>query len=159
MKKYDLECLFSDIEALLVQNLNTKITAINAEKNDGITLKSVDNAAYFLQELNGKQINFNPFILYGLETSNSESIRGHSIEDVTISVIIVIEDQGEDTKISPRMLRYRRCLKEVFEDNFQIISNSNTIKIQSLVPVAFQTLNSSESYRAVGVNIKTVIDS
>ena len=156
-KKYDLESLFGDIESLLNTNLNAKITAINAEKSDAVVLKSVGAAAYFLQEINGKQINFNPFILYGLEASTSQSVHGHSVEEVIISVIIVLSDQGEDIAISNRMLRYRRCLKEVFEDNFQLISNSNMIKIQSLVPVSFQGLNSSESYRAVGVNIKTSI--
>lgn len=157
--KYDLELLCSDLESLLISNLNTKIGVVNTEKNDTITLKTVDDSAYFFQELNGKQVNYNPFVLYGIEGSTSLAERGGTIEMVTISVIIVIEDDGQDIAIMKRMLRYRRCLKEIIQDNFLLATNSNSLKIQSLVPVAFQGINSSENYRAVGINIMSTIDS
>lgn len=159
MTKYDVELLLADIEALMVSNLNAKITLLNTEKSDTITLDLINTSAYFLQELNGKQINYNPFILYGIESSQPMSQQGGSLELVTISVVIVIEDEGEDTAITKRMLRYRRCLKEVFEETFHLATNSRILQIQSLVPVAFQGLNSSANYRAVGVNIKSSVDS
>ncbi len=159
MAKYDLERLYFDIQTLLANNLNTKLTAINTEKSDTITLKSVDSNAYFLQQLNGKQINYNPFILYGEEKIDSQPLKGASIEQVVVSVILVIEDEGEDTgnMMPQRMLRYRRALKEVFQDNFQLIENAAILKIQSLGAVAFEGLNSEASYRAIGVNLTTAL--
>ena len=54
---YDLELLMDDVKSILKSNLNTKISAINTEKSDSTTLLTVDNDAYFLQDLDHRSVN------------------------------------------------------------------------------------------------------
>jgi hypothetical protein len=156
MSKYDVETLLFDVQALLSANLNTKIAAINTEKGDSITLKNVDSSAYFLQELNGPPVNLNPFILYGEEKIDAQYQTGNHSKVVTISVVIVVVDEGEDGKdvITKRMLRYRRALEEVIEDSFQLVGNANILMVQSLPAYGFK-IDEGNSYRAIGINIVT----
>lgn len=149
---YDVERLLSDIQSLYSSNLNTKIGAINTEKNDSISLKTVDSNAYFT-DLNGKQVNYNPFVLYSIENITAKSQNGMTIKDVLVSVVLVVEDQGEDVSIYNRMLRYGRALEEVAQDSFTLIENAVKLEVHALPPVYFQAVNSTEFYRAVGVQI------
>lgn len=155
-QKYDIEKLLTDIQALYAANLNTKIAAINSEKSDSITLATVSSSAYFT-DLMAAQINYDPFILYSVENVASKPQYGMSIEDVTVSVVLVFEDTGQDTSIYNRMLRYGRALKEVIEDNFTLAENAVKLEVQSLLPVYFKAVDSQEFYRAVGVNITASI--
>ncbi len=65
---YDLENLLDDVKGIMTTNLNTKISAINSEKGDSTTLLTVDNSAYFLQELDNTSVNYNPFVFYILKS-------------------------------------------------------------------------------------------
>jgi len=159
MAKYDIESFLADIETLLKAHLNTAISALNTEKNDSITLASVDSAAYFLQSLNGPVANFDPYILYGVTDIKSASAESASVSDLTVQVIIVQSDNGQDENISKRMYRYGRVLQETFEDHFQENSLSIKMKIQSLVPISYEQLNSSFRSRAVGVSIQAFLPS
>jgi hypothetical protein len=152
-RKYDVEVFLSDIETLLKANLNTKLGSIDTEKNDGITLKTIVSDAYFFQELNSKVANYNPFILYGVEGLGTKALEGFAVQEVTVSIVIVVSDDGDDLNIAKRMLRYSRAIQEVFEENFCLTENAVKLVIQNLMPVEFNMLNSSESYRAVGVNL------
>jgi hypothetical protein len=151
--KYDIESLLFDIESVLSSKLNAKLSQISADKSDGITLRPVDNRAYFLQELNSRSANFNPFILYGVTSIESRPHLAGSAAILTVSVTLVLADHGNDTSIVKRMLRYSRALKETIQENFLLQKNSVNMEVHSLIPVEFQKLNSSENYRAVGIDI------
>lgn len=157
MARYDIETFLDEIEAALKANLNTKITALNTEKAGAPVLATISNDAYFLQELNGKTINHDPFILYGIEDIIAESRGPSSLQRVVVSVIIVVADEGTDVAIGKRIMRYARALKETLQDNWTLSSAGHKIDIRSLVPQSFPRLNSSEFYRAVGVEIETSI--
>jgi hypothetical protein len=159
MAKYDLERLLADIEALMVANLNTKLAAINTEKNDAITLKEVSSDAYFFQGMNSKQANYNPFVIYSIEDIQSSAMEGLTIQSAVIQIALVLEDKGEDTgpNVMKRMLRYQRALEEIFEENFQLIENGVKLKVQSLMPGLFALEDSSEFYRVVGINLSASI--
>jgi hypothetical protein len=152
-RTYDVEVFLSNIETILKNNLNSKLASIDTEKNDGITLKTLVSDAYFFQELNSKVANYNPFLLYGVEDLGTKAVEGFSVQEVTVSIVIVVTDDGEDQNIAKRMLRYSRALQEVFEENFCLVENSVKLIIQNLMPVEFNMLNSSDSYRAVGINL------
>jgi hypothetical protein len=156
-QKYDVEVFLSDIETTLKNNLNTKLGEIDTEQADGITLKTLVSDAYFFQELNSKVANYNPFCLYGVEDLGAASIEGYSAREVTVSVVIVVTDDGEDRNYAKRMFRYSRALQEIFEENFCLTENAVKLTIQNLMPVEFNMLNSSDSYRAVGINLKASI--
>jgi hypothetical protein len=153
MTKYDLEDLCADIATVLQTNLNSKLSEIDSEKNDGIVLKQVTGDAYFFQELNNKVANFDPFVLYGVESVQTLSQEGAAAQVATISVVIVVSDPGLDPELPKRMIRYARALHEIFEENYSLLRLSSKLIIQNLMPVSFNLLNSSQSYRAAGVNL------
>jgi hypothetical protein len=155
--KYDIEDLLSDIEQVLSTHLTLKLSQIDAEKNDGIILRPVDSRAYFLQELNSRVANFNPFILYGVSNIEARPNLGGTAGVFTINASLVLADHGNDLSIVKRMLRYSRALKECVEENFLLMKNSVKLEVQSLVPVEFQKLNSSENYRVVGIDITATL--
>jgi hypothetical protein len=153
MIKYDLERFLEDIEAILVDQLNDKLVQIDTEKADDIILKPVDDGAYFLQELNSRVANYDPFVVYSIESMEPISTLGGTASKVTVSIVLIIADNGQDIAITKRILRYSRALKEVIEENFALDENGINLEVQSLVPVEFQRLNTSENYRAVGINV------
>lgn len=153
----DIESILSDIETHLKANLNTRIAALNTEKNDSIVLKTVSDNAYFFQTLNDSLANYNPFLFYGLANVAGEGIGPGVVKTLTIQVIICIEDRGEDLFIGKRMLRYSRVLEDLFNSGWAKIKPYSTFKINSLVPVALTLMNSQHPYRAVGIDLITTL--
>jgi hypothetical protein len=153
MAKYDLESLLADIKALMLANLNNKITEINTEKNDSIVLAPVDADAYFLQQMNGRQMNWPVGIVYGVDDIQSGNRGPLSNSKFQLSAIIIVTDTGEDIEIGTRMFRYSRALEEIFRENWTKGNNAVKLEISSLVPIPLTNLNSSEQYRAVGLQI------
>jgi hypothetical protein len=154
---YDLESLMVDVKSILTTNLNTKIGAINTEKGDSITLLTVDSSAYFLQDLDHASVNHNPFIFYSCEDIDGTGFGPNTPQEFIINIILVLADQSGYTDLATRMFRYSRALKEIFEENFSIKSNSNFISINVLAPIPLSTLNESREFRAVGLQIKSSI--
>lgn len=157
MAKYDIESLLLDIETLLKNNLNNKITAINSEKNDSIVLAQIDSNAYFMQSLDGPEVNYNPFIFYGIEAISDEATGANfsfTPMRLSIAVALVMEDSGLDVNISRRMFRYQRAIKEIFEEGFDSIPEGIKLTVQSQVPIELSLLNDSYKHKAIGVTIK-----
>jgi len=87
--KVDLETILADVKATMVAHFNAKLTALNTEKNDGITLLPLDGDAYFLQQLNGKLANWNPICVYGCDNIETISRGPFAGSKFTLSVMIV----------------------------------------------------------------------
>ena len=47
MARFDFEDILDDIKTVLVANLNTKIGLLNTEKNDGISIPTIKDQAFF----------------------------------------------------------------------------------------------------------------
>ncbi len=154
---YDLENLMSDVKAIMVDNLNTKINAINSEKSDSTTLLTVDNNAYFLQELDSATINYNPFVFYTCEEIDGSGFGPNTPQEFLINCILILADQSAYSDIPTRMFRYLRAFKEIFEENFSIKSNSNFISINQITPIPLTGLNEQQEFRATGIQIRTSI--
>lgn len=157
MTIYDFENLLDDIKTILANNLNTKIIAINARKNDSISLETVDSAAYFLQTLDAEVINYNPFIVYAVEEVSSEGQGPYTRDELTISVSLVAADTNIDVNMSKRMFRYLTALKEVLQENWTTNNNNAKLKIKGIPPIDLQLLNTTATYRAVTILIKAVL--
>jgi len=154
MAKFDIESLLAEIETFMKDNLNTKLLAIDAEKNDGIVLKPVDSTAYFFQTLNEKVVNLNPFIFYGVDDIDTVSDGPGTLEDITIGVILVLADDAEDDTVARRMLRYNRALKELFADNFDKTTNKVKLSVKAYPPTQFTSeVNSSKPSRAAAITL------
>lgn len=150
--KYDVESLITDIQSVLSSNLNTKLSTIDTEKNDGMTLTTVASAAYFL-DMDDKAANFNPIVLIGESENIGEGIGPATSEKVTIQVALILNDNGTDLNIVKRMLRYRRALKEVIEDNFYKNRRCDYLQVKSLPVLDFLRSGESLRYKIAGIEI------
>jgi hypothetical protein len=151
----DIEILLDKIDTFLKANLNLQIASINLEKNDTLALATVSDDAYFFQTMNDRVANFDPFLFYGLDNVDSEGIGPATRKTYSIQVIIVVTDTGQDELMGKRLLRYSRVLEDLFNNYWASIKSSVNFKVQSLVPVAFSLVNSSDVYRAVGITLTT----
>lgn len=153
----DAESVLMRVVELLQSDLNGFITAINTEKNDDVVLDQVDNAAYAIQELAGVVQNYNPFVLVGIDDIQSVGKGPVTSDLLTMTAVVILPDQGQDLQIIKRLLRYNRCLKDTIERNWSDSKLGTRFEISSLVPVQFTLANTSNLYRAVGIQIKTGI--
>lgn len=151
--KHDFEEILENIKTIMTSNFNTKLTEITTDKGDSIVLPTVDSSAYFLQSLDEAAANFDPFVAYGIDTIETVSIGPHSSEKIFISAVVVLSDNGRDN-INKIMFRYSRALKEIFEENWKIDASSTKINISRSTVVPFQALDSSATYKAIGIEIE-----
>lgn len=152
--KYDIERFLADVKSFLQSGFNTAIVAMNAEKNDAVVLGQIDSAAYFLQTLNDKVVNYSPFIFYGEGNVIAEGIGPATRKQYSVDVVLVLVDNAEAQDAVPvKLFRYRRILEELFENNWATMKSSVKLKIQSLSPIAFNLVNSSADYRAIGITL------
>ena len=152
--QYDIERLIDDLVGLVKTNLNTKLTEITIEKGDSLTLKSVNDSAYIIQSMNQKIINFDPFIWVIVNNPESDGIGPHTALTVPVDIVILVKDQNQDQNLYKRMFRYGRALKEVIEDNWEKISFGIKLKVNSLAPAPVVLFNTSDPYKAVGVQVE-----
>lgn len=157
MSKLDVEQVLDGVKAIMTANLNAAITALNTEKNDTVSLASIDSSAYFMQSMDGAQANYDPFIFYGVRDLPGEAsdYPGDSAYRLEIDVIICVADHGMDVEIGRRMLRYQRVLKEIFERHFDEMPGGCKLSVKSQVPVTIQLLNASHRHKVVGVMLTT----
>lgn len=156
-RKYDIEDLASDLEAVMKNFLNPKLASLDAEKADGMTLSPVDANAYFFASLDGKEASYNPFIVYGIDDIATDANGSATANTITFNLALVLTDEGLDLQIVNRMLRYQRALREIFEENWSQSRNGIKLKIQSLVPVYLKGLNATYPSRVVGLNVTAVL--
>lgn len=154
MAKYDIENLLADIQAFLQSNLNAKLSAISAEKADGVNLPLIDSNAYFLQTFNDKNASYDPFVFYGIDKVEGDASGPYASRNYKLNVIIIASDQGQDLSMPKRMLRYSRALDEIFSENWATIGAAVKFRVTSLEPISFTMMNSSEPYRAIGVTLE-----
>lgn len=157
MAKYDVEMFLSDLQSYLNSSLNTKLSAIDSEKADSITLKQVDSSAYILQTMDGSVPNYDPYVFYGIQDIESTGIGPATANRYTIVVALILADALRDTTIAKRMLRYQRALSEVVQERYADIGDSFKAKIQNLVPIALTDMDTSNAYRGIGVSIEVTI--
>lgn len=157
MKKMDAELFIDNLEIFLKEKLNDRIAAIDAEKNSDFTTELVDPKAYIFQGLDSMPVNFDPILFYGISKVESDSIHSANAETYTIEISIIKADSNSAT-VGKKLLRYNRALKEIFQENcFKINNVRPKIKVTSLQPISFQLQNSSDLFKAIGIEIELSI--
>lgn len=153
-KKLDIECFLDQTLAFLRANLNDKIAAIDLEKNDAITTPPIPDEAYIFQSLDEGVQNYDPFIFYGISRVEGEAIDSANSELWSVEITVIKTDS--DSKIVTRqLLRYGRALKEIFQENYyKINSVRQKLRVSSLEPISFSSQNSSNRFKAIGVEIE-----
>lgn len=154
-RNYDLEALISDIQSVLANNLNAKLTALDTEVGDGLVLKPVDSNAYFYQSLNDHAAIYDPFVLIMVADIKSDSRGPATSKTYTILVILAFTDQMESLMYK-RLYRYHRAIEEVFEDNFRTPSGPINMRIGSLAPTDFK-IQGNKLLRAIGCELEVTL--
>lgn len=155
--KLDIEAVLGLIETFIKANLNTKLAALDTEKSDGITLATIATDAYFLETLDRGVASHKAFIVYGIEAGEAVGIGPGTSEKWKIFVVLVLSDEGSDTQIVKRLLRYQRGLKEIFETSWASITTAVKFKIASLRAVPIELFDSSFPCRAIGIVLETTL--
>lgn len=154
---YDIEDILADIKTALTDNLNTKIAAITTEKNDGITLATVDSNALFMQSLDNEMTNYDPFVFYGITDITTTNAGPYPANEYTIAVFLTVADDGSGEEMTKKALRYHRALSESFTEHWNKSAARNKIEISNLAPLEIEMLNTSKEFRAVGIELRTTI--
>lgn len=156
---YDKEDLLFDIVSVFQNNLNTRISAINTEKNDNLTLETLSSGAYFVQEAGETSLNFSPYLFFYLSLPETESIESSSVDKFSVMVLIVFQDEANSNfELIRKLLRYQRAMKETVENNFSITAGSNRIKVAGVEPVIIRDQDSSRLIKTCGIEIETYIN-
>ena len=153
-KKFDIECFLENLETFLKDKLNDKIAAIDLEKSSAFTTEPIAPNAYVFQSLDNLPVNYDPILFYGISKVEGESIETANGETYYIEISVIKVDD-ESKNIGKKLLRYNRALKEIFQENaFKINNVRPKIKVSSLQPISFQMQNSSNQFKAIGIEIE-----
>ena len=157
MSTYDSEDLLDSVYDIMSTGLNTKITAIEAEKiakSKGLTptLASISN--YHLQTWSDKVLNSTPCIFYGIEDVESEDGGGVVAKKYKVFCEIVLLDNGMTNDCFKRIARYSRALEELFRSAYTPAIHAGQVKIDSVRPISFKLeLDSSEEIKVGGISL------
>lgn len=154
---YDIENFLVDIQTQLKHNsngINAQLTAIATDKNDSITVASIDDANYFVLGLTHEALNCNPFIHIDVIDVDSQGIGPTTAVNYIVEVSVCVEDSGQDSSEWKRALRYWRALRQCFEGDQWTAISQRKVKVSSLIPVNLGLLNSANPYRVVGITLE-----
>jgi len=145
--KYDLEMFTIDLRDAFRNNLNAKITEVNAEKNtdtpesaDDFTINTIRTTDWYMNQV--PQVwNSNQFIVYGIMDLKVDQPQETTFQlRPTFFIEVVIPDRGEVLLESAiyKLFRYTRCLWEVSNENYDKFRHYGKIKVDSLPPAMIE---------------------
>lgn len=152
--KYDIETYLYELEEVVKNNLTAKLAEIDTEKGDGIELKTVDDNAYIVQNMDEKALSYDPAIFIWISNLQSIENYGDSAQTVTAEIDVIISNDLEGD-IDKRLWRYQRALREIIETNFYKISRTRQkVQVTSLTPVSLATINDDRLFKAIGIEVE-----
>lgn len=158
MARNDLERLLNELKNISQAKLTTKLAAIDAEKNDGLTMTPIPNEAYFFQDLSLESAAaFPAFMFFGVDDPEPIGNGPGTIERVEIYFIVVVQAEANASQFSTKLLRYNRALKEIFEESYGAIPWATKLQVSSLTPTTLQAPGFQAGFKGVGVKIVTSI--
>lgn len=158
--KFDFENFNDEIQIILRADLNTKITAIDAEKvaAGGVAvMKSVDTLAYYFQSMNIENVNFNPFIFTGIADIDTITVQANTAQNFSYDIFLVFLDDMNDDNVGLRIFRYQRAIREVIEENYSKISNTSNIEVSDLNPIPLVLGGGDQGHKATGIQLRAAI--
>lgn len=152
--RYDLERLISDIQAHVVANLNTKVTAISAEKGDGVSLPALASTSFGFNSVDAYSGNEDPFCVIAFESLEATGIGPAIAKTAKIDVVLILTAHQDPAIDKKRVLRFHRAIEEIFLEGWQGLSRDARLKLQALTPVPIQLLGTHNTQRLVGVQLE-----
>lgn len=159
--KYDIELVETKLLTLVKAKLPAKLTEIETDKGDGLTLDvPTDSQYYNSTDIDEEVINQSPLIKYGVVINDVVSISAATAEDNTYMFLIHFDDLNETQGVvRKKLLRYSRAFKEIFEENFKAFSFLSSLQIQTIAPHLWRENERSPVYKVAGVYIQTSLAS
>lgn len=160
---YSVENLCADIKSFLLNDLNTMIATVEAEKiSQGLPVTGLlpinTSYGYFFQNWSDSILNINPAIFFGIEEIAAQGMGPATQETYKIFVEIILVVSGADTLGNIRILRYTEAIKRVLQNNYDRIPSASKIKIETVRPRSFiLDANTSEEMRVGGVSLTTAL--
>lgn len=158
-EKADAELYIAKLDTLLKASLNTKITEINAIKGDGITLKQLNNNAYYYLTFGQTTPAYDPAIVFAVDTEVNGEIGGLSDETLRITVELIVSSGAisDSLELMKTLQRYRRALMEVLLENY---AKFPSVSIVGLPDIPFTIDRDSGLFYAIGIgfSMKYTID-
>lgn len=147
----DIETFLDDVKGLCAGKLTEYLARVEADKDDGIGLPTVDSdQGYFFQNLGMSVPNIDPFIVYGARPPEVSEASGSGLaEKQEIFVVLVQTNMGADQTIFRKAFRYQRALKELFSENWRSLK-SGQLAIKRISPYVPDG-EALENHIAVGV--------
>ncbi len=168
MAKLDTERLLKRFRTVLLADLDPKLAAITAEYatedaaefGGSITLETVDSDAFFFNS-SPVALNFNLFILIGVQAISSESVGPGVVKGYEIFVTIGhtgLKNNDNHNLIESKILRYTRAIQEVITDKFdQIAAGFSFTGVSELPANPEIQLESGETLRVSGLVFSATI--
>jgi hypothetical protein len=141
---YDVEDLFFEIEAIVKNNLNAKIVAVEAEKTakgKGLALEQIASDAFYTQTWDDNIWNKSPAVMIALDTIrpiSNDSLNAQIVPIVVEIILVKGINEAADGDTTRRILRYSRALKEIIEQNFDNNELRARIKVETIRPTSFR---------------------
>jgi len=153
-RKYDIETFRDQIIALVQANLGAKITAINTEKDDTLSIDDIAAENYY-NDITDQVVNISPFIYYGFDRLESETVGAQTRTSITLFVSVVFDNTNQ-TGTESKVLRYTRCLKEIIQENSKKIPAASPLSVTEFLPVNFE-LNKGSDFKVGGIHVTATI--
>lgn len=152
--KNDLESVCLALETFMRARLNTKLSEITTEKNDGIVLPTVPDAAYVFEYWGEEVANFNPVVLYGFAGMEAADGPGPGVvEQIRMQIGVVLNDDGS-AELIRKLLRYQRALKEIFLSGWDRVAGVSNVRVSGVEPFPIALAKRDNPDRVIGVTVE-----
>lgn len=149
----DIEKIMLDLDAFFKANLNNKISSINLEKNDGVTLATLDPEAFVLWSQETVNKSYNPYVLIQIGNVSTQFSGPYVSEQYDIEVLMFLQDDYNRINSWIDVLRYWRAVKETASLAWDSIAKGMQADIVSLAPIEFRENQTSNPLKVFGVQI------
>lgn len=157
LKRYRFEDFIAELDAYMKANLNSYIQQMNTDKPD-ITLLEIDSSAYFFQSMSETEAPYSAFVFYGETGTDTDTSGPDERARFTIQAAIILANTNESAgTMGKRLLRYRDCLKALFNQGWNTVNKRVKLEVTGISPFPFAVVNTEATHMGIGVNIQMEI--
>lgn len=159
MAQFDVESFMNHFLKVFQENLASKISEINTEKDDDIKLKDIQTEQYIM-DASAQVINFNEFIYYGFPSiTATDSHAGGISEEISMSFEVVFPSPEGGQIDNKKIMRYTRALKEIAFEHARDETRISDLKIETFSPAVVEANLESPLIRVGGITLTGFITS
>jgi len=156
-KRYRFETFIAELDAYMKANLDSFIDQMNTDFMDFALLKPASSAYYF-QSLEETEIPYKVFLFYGEVGTQTKAAGPDEKNNYAIQCAIILENTNElPGVLGKRLLRYRDCLKALFNQGWNSVNKRVKIEVSGISPFPFSLTNGPATHMGIGVNLEIEI--